>query len=153
MATIVRLKLDAPDTTGCQPVWWSKQASYGDSLYDGRLRRLTKKLLALKEVTQTTIPDLPEILSKDTLMTTWSGPFERYHVRMRFRTEGTVEAITYRDPSVRMIRYYYFPELKVGVGLFSFVGIPDESAYELQIPAILPMSRGSHVLLQWHQDW
>ena len=151
--TIVRLRLAGPDTAGCEPLWWSKGVE-PDSTYDARLRRLTKKLRPLKEEPITTIPDLVQIVSMDTFKTEWQGPFARFRVRGQFRAgEGTVEAVTYIDHAVRMLRYYYVPELRAHIGLFSFIGIPWESGYECQIPAIVPQRRGSHILLQWHREW
>jgi hypothetical protein len=151
-ATIVRLRLTGPDTARCEPLWWSK-GSYDDSLYQARLRRLTRRLVPLQEQEETTVPYRVEIVSRDTFRTEWQGPFARYRVRGRFgHREGTVEAITYIDPGVRMIRYYYIRELDVGIGVFSFIGIPFEGGYEVQIPAIVPSKRGTRVLLQWVRE-
>lgn len=65
-ATIVKLSLAGPDTAGCRPMWWSKQSYEGmDSLYEGRLRRLMKKLVPLKEESATTIAWYPEAVVVD----------------------------------------------------------------------------------------
>src|SRR5262249_45908712 len=114
------------------------------------MRRLTKKLVPLEEEPWTTIPGRVQIVSRDTFKTEWEGPYVRYHVRGVFGgLEGTVEAVAYVDPAVRMIRHYYVRELGVHIGVFSFIGIPFEGGYECQIPAIMPRKRGSRVLLEW----
>src|SRR5262249_43856835 len=134
--TVVRVRLADPDTAGCEALWWSK-AAQPDSTYDARWKRLTKKLVPPQEEAYQTIPYLTEIVSQDTFKTEWQGPFVRFHVSAGFGGwEGRVEAIAYRDPSIRMLHVYYVKEAGVSIGIFSFVGIPWESAYEVQIPAV-----------------
>ena len=150
-ATIVRLRLSGPDTVACEPLWWSGGV-LEDSTYKARFRRLMKKLSPLKEEFVTTVPGGFQIIKADTLKQFYT--FARYHVSARFSVgSGSVEAVTYRDPSLRMVRYYFVPELGVGIGVFSFIGIPYEVGYEVQLPARVPADWGSRILLEWKRGW
>jgi hypothetical protein len=149
--TVVRLRLDGPDTVGCQPLAWSKGA--GDSTYQANRRQLTRKLTPLVEYQWTTMPSLAQVVSRDSLARAGDGRYTRYRARAFFAGhEGTVEAITYVDPSVRMIRAYHVPEVGVMIGVFSFLGIPYEGGYEVQVPALVPSKRGSRIVLQGFRE-
>lgn len=147
--TVVRLRLGGPDTVGCDRLPWSTGSGL-DSTYNTRLRQLTRKLTPLEEDPWTTMPSLPQIASRESLVAIGDGRYTRYRVSARFGgRDGTIEAITYVDPTVRMVRHYSFRELQMSIGVFSFIGIPSEGGYEVQVPAVIPSKRGTRTVLQW----
>ena len=83
----------------------------------------------------------------------WRWP--RYRVRVSWFNgicEGSVEALTYRDQSVRLVRVYGFPPTvaKRVIGVMSFIGIPPfEQGYEVQLPLLLPESGDPIPVLEW----
>jgi hypothetical protein len=145
--SILRVSLD--DSVGrFETLPWAKRANQ-DSTYELRLDQLQRKLRPLQEIRETTIPAVQQVLVLDSLERC-GQMWPRYRVRVRWfngACEGWVEAITYRDPSVRMIRLYRIPDRNDLIGVFSCLGIPCETGYEVQMPALLPRRWGSIVAL------
>ena len=143
--TILRLTLGSSANT-FEPLGWSDGAD-DDSTYRANLRRLTRPLRRLPELWTTTIPQDHEVAALDTLRDD-SGEWPRFRVRVRWfngACDGWVEAVTYLDPSLRMIRLYQMPGRTDRIGVFSFVGVRTEFGYERQVPVLLPRDRNAVV--------
>jgi hypothetical protein len=139
--SIVRLTLGGGAST-FEPLSWSDGAA-DDSTYRTNLRRLTHSLRPLRELLTTTIPKDHEVAVLDTLKDD-HGEWPRFRVRVRWfngACEGWVEAVTHRDPSLRMVRLYQVPGGTDAIGVFSFVGVRTEFGYERQVPVLLPRDR------------
>jgi len=139
--TILRLSLSR-GTGQFQPLKWSVDVR-PDSTYRAKARALTRPLAPLHERSSTTIPQEAVVAILDTLKNDY-GLWPHYRVRVTWFNgvcKGWVEANTYRDTSVRMIRLYQVPGREDLVGVFSFRGIPSEFGYEIQAPVLLPTDK------------
>jgi hypothetical protein len=115
---------------------WSKEGDPSDSTYRARMRQLQKRLRPLKETLSTSVAQRHEVAQLDSLKN-FSGTWGRFRVHVSWfdgLCEGTVEAITYRDPSLRMIHLYEVPGRNERIGVFSYTGLPYEVGYEVQWP-------------------
>ena len=116
---------------------WSREAYAGseDSAYAVQVRKIERNLLPLEpESGCSTIPSWTQVMEADSVSNKY---FEarRYRVRAYFGCAfGTVQAFVFREPSIRLLRTYRLPGTSVAVGLFSFIGIPHEGGYEVQVP-------------------
>ena len=143
--TIVRLVLGAKDHL-FQPLKWSERSDVDDVSYARHLRELQARLHPLVERRTSTIAENETILRLRNLTNT-SGHWLRYQVCVSWFNgicEGKVQAVVYREPSLRMLRVFAVRDRMIGV--FSFVGQPFEVGYEIQIPALLPRANETVVL-------
>jgi len=143
--TIVRLPLRrSPLQFDVLP--WSAEADW-DSAYGVQVHRLEPGLAPLEEATDcSTVPDMTNVLESDSVGNDWY-PARRYRIRARFRcVEGWIEAIVFREPSIRLLRLYRIPGERIAVGIFSYVGIPHEGGYEVQVPVALTRTEYNGVL-------
>ena len=109
-------------------------------MYRARLKTTTRGLKPLREQLTTTIPQISQVVLLDTLRNA-GGSWPRYRTSVRWFNgvcEGRVTAVTFLDPSLRMIRLYLVPGSDRLIGVFSFLGIPWEVGYEVQVPILLP---------------
>jgi hypothetical protein len=140
---IVRLRM-RQQSTGFQSLSWSIGAR-PDSAYMRKLRQVTRRLRPLKEMLNTTVPEMFKIMSTDTIANPF-GRWPRFRVRASWFggvPQGWIEATTYRDPSLRMIRLFRIPAHDDLIGVVSFIGKPYEFGYEVQIPLLLSRDRKS----------
>src|SRR5262249_19015 len=117
--TVVRLRLSG--SRRFEPVWWSV-STFEDSTYRKSLDRIKRTLAPLREEVFTTVSAYQRVLSADTV-TMQDQRWPRYRVRATWFggiCSGSVEATTYRDPSVRMVRAYSIPGRGEMIGVLSF---------------------------------
>ena len=148
--SILRLQLADPSSGQFETLTWSIHASE-DSSYRSRTRRVVRALTPLHELLTTTVPENSRVIAVDTVETE-SYRWPRFRVRVCWfngACEGWVEATTYRDPSLRMIRLYQVPGGTDLIGVFSYIGKPDESGYEVQVPILLPHHGDPVRVLEW----
>jgi hypothetical protein len=118
---------------------WSR-GSEDEASYSRHVTELRQRLSRLEELLTTTFPSRLDIVHHDSLRNGY-GNWGRYRVRVSDFggfCEGTIEAITYNDPAMRLLRVYRVPESERMVGIVSFFGLPLESGYEVQSAVILP---------------
>jgi hypothetical protein len=135
---ILRLRLDDP-APRFHALAWTVDAME-DSSYRLKERQITRRLRPLQERLSTTVAEHQQVLTSDTLENIY-GRWPRFRVRVSWfngACEGSVEATTYRDPSIRLLRIFQVPGRKDQIGVFSFIGIPVETGYEVQVPLLLP---------------
>lgn len=145
--TIVRLRLNG--SRRFEPLWWSVH-TVEDSTYKKRLGRVRRSLKPLREMPWTSVAENFAILSSDTT-TMYFQTWHRYRVRASWFNgvcEGGVEATTYREPSLRLLRFYPVPGGDESIGVFSYIGLPTESGYEVQVPILIPRDRDTVVVLK-----
>ncbi len=133
------LRLKGRGVNRFMPLDWSVEVSE-DSMYRARLKSVTRGLRPLRERLTTTIPQLSQVVLLDTLRRHGSN-WPRYRTSVRWfngACEGRVTAETFLDPSLRMIRLYEVPASDRLIGVFSFLGLPYEIGYEVQVPILLP---------------
>jgi hypothetical protein len=141
--------LTSADPAKPQRISWSFHRDFNDSTYSLRYARLLKRLTPLRQVVPSETFVLVNVIHADTVTNEWYGRWVRYRIRARSRFfEGTVEATTFGDTSLRVIAQYEIPGRSERVGIGSFLGTPWEGGYEIQVPFILP-KRDEVVRLEW----
>lgn len=146
---ILRLQL-SETTHQFERVQWSIEVPE-DSTYQMNLQFIERRLSPLNQRLTTTIPSIYRVTEMDTIE---SGGIRwpSYRVRVRWfngACVGSVEAMAYRDPSLRMVRLYSILGRDDLIGVFSYIGIPFETGYEVQVPVLLPQERETVVELDW----
>jgi hypothetical protein len=138
-AWIVRLHVQEHGPAATDTLAWSR-GSDGEPEYARRVAALRRGLTTLEEVPATTIAENRDVSRLDSLRS-HSFTAARYRVRVSWFggvCEGTIEAVTYEDPSLRLLRVYRVPGTERWLGIVSFLGLPFESGYELQSALVLP---------------
>lgn len=146
--SVVRLTL-GQRSNQFEPLSWSVGVER-DSVYRAELNRIRKTLHPLHEMLWTTIPAMQQALTLETLKADRNA-FPRYRVRVsgfNGACRGWVEAETFRDPVLRMVRLYRVPGRRDLIGVFSFRGTPTEMAYETQVPVLLPQDKESVIRIK-----
>jgi hypothetical protein len=118
-------------------MWWTPE--FEDSSRATRWKAIARRLKALPLEVSVSIPQSTSVLKVDTLRTQW-GDITRFHVGLSgFRNNALsrVEAITFRDPSVRLLSLHGIPGRPEKVAIFSFIGMDDEGGYETQVPMLV----------------
>jgi hypothetical protein len=134
-----------------EPVWWSIGENV-DSAYRARVAALARRLKPLKERVWGTVPGTATIEMSDSVDAV-GIPKRRYRVRVGWfagPAMGQLRVTTYRDPAVRIVRWYNIPESRDVIGVVSFLGMPTEGGYEQQVPVVVP---GEHEELTIPEFW
>lgn len=122
-----------------EPVAWSIGEDE-DSTYKARVAALARRLKPLRTWTWGTIPGSVTIAPADTVER-FGERWARYRVSVGWfegAALGTIHVVTYRDPTVRIVRWYAIPGSKEAIGVVSFVGVATEMGYESQVPVVVP---------------
>ncbi len=140
-ATVFSLNLMGRDHL-FQAVPWSVD-TLADSAYEAHLAGLKKRLRPLEEIAWTTIADNRRVESADAVRK-GADMRARFGVRARWFVGGDgagwVKVIAYDEPSVRLTRLYAVPGKVDRIGVISYVGVPFEDGYEVQVPLRFPRS-------------
>jgi len=123
-----------------------------DSAYTARVAALARRLRPLKERVWGTVPGTATIEVSDSVDAI-GIPKRRFRVRVGWfdgPAAGQIRVTTYRDPAVRIVRWYDVPGSKDAIGVVSFVGMPTEGGFEQQVPVVVP---GEHEELTIPELW
>jgi hypothetical protein len=143
--------LDGPRSGVATYPKWSTGDCEDDSTCAERLAHLRRRLRPLKEVIAPSIPYLSPPADREILSTEGQG-FIRYVVHLaglRYVWQGRAEVVTYGDSVVRVVRVHSIPGRGELVLTLSFVGMPMEGGYEVQVPVLLTGEKASLPRVTW----
>jgi hypothetical protein len=139
--TICRLALRR-GTRVAEPLAWSIGED-SDPAYVRRVAVLRRRLRPLRPHTAGTIPGVVTIEHADSV-TVYGERWARFRVRAGWFDDapaGDVTVTAYRDPAVRVVAWFDVPGESAVIGVVSYVGVPDETGYEQQVPVVFPAER------------
>ena len=139
-STVIYFTRSDSSWAGPARVRWSH--SPDDSLFQSEMKKLRRRLRPLEEESGPAIFQYMHVLSVDTLKSEYWGPIARYRLEVSDGVCGCrFEVTALTEPSVRLIRRFRVPGKEYRFGILSFLGIPYETIYEVQIPVVLDGKR------------